>query len=309
MQNKFFGFAKGTLFPREAVNNIGLYNTTEGVSGMNLNGSFHGNVNVLYNSYHAHLETDEYINKVVVHNNGNKVTNISFTTNHGRTVRVGISNSDSGNWTVETLTNVRVLSIGGYTKSGETHAIFGLDVDYIPNYTDSVVIAKRQLAVVGFFTNKSIDTLVSAQQSSLDSKVSTFTSEFNSSTSASVSAIKFIANISATTTVNKTSIEEMESVVEQNSETTELTKITANSGEIGFRMVLVDVYQGDEDDNSDAWMFPVTEPQYIVVDINSAPEIPFYDLTKQLHVQMPIIADSINPSVNGHRYYDPDYST
>lgn len=288
----------GKSFEIQAVRTIG-FRSGNRVDALVLNGSRKGGKGGS-ESQVLELQGDEYIEHMEIWDKKHKtksqrIHKISLRTSRGRTLSAGKA---SGRKT--TLSDVRVLGLGG-NSGGELDK---LRIRYIKDYTPSAVLEQGALAVIGVIPQgQTTETFVSSRLSRLSasSLFLEIVSSVESTTETGGAVGEFTAKASTTFGLSVTTSSEFREEIE--TETFESERITyaPPAGHVGLEVIQIDVFEASD---GTIWQFPVSEPSIVSTPVASTPALfaNVYDMTGTLSLTFPALSQE-RIEKNGQDYY------
>lgn len=288
---KPFGRDGGREFDIEAVKSLG-FRSGGRIDALLLNGIRHGG-NGGKEGTTREFQPDEFIESITIRH-GARIDAVEIHTNAGNTL------SGGGKGGVEEkLTNIRVLGFGG--RSGKE--LDKLRVRFIKNYTEPTLVEENQAAIINLVApGESIERSEFKEISRLSASKQVMETVFSASASAESAALgNYIAKLTASTSITRTSMREIVEEVKTKEETAEKKTYLPPKGSAGLEMVQVDVFR---EEDGFAWMIPVSKSGLISVSLEKglSPSISAYDLTGHLAAQIPTMADRLEKR-NGFYHY------
>jgi hypothetical protein len=221
--------------------------------------------------------TDEYISDISLRS-GERVDNLQFTTNKGRTLGGGGNGGGP-----HTLTGIRVIAIGG--RSGEK--LDQIAITYVENYQPSTLVEERGRFIIGFTAPGTIlkeytETTKMTSDSYEHITETMLSQQYNASVEAEYYAkVAFSTEIKYVNTELTTVKSELtEQLVESN-----YNEITIPPNHVGILLLNGTIMLGSD---NVYWMYPTTELSYAVIATDDVTNVlDHYDLTGELSTQMP----------------------
>lgn len=286
-----FGREGGREFDIEAVKSLG-FRSGGRIDALLLNGTRHGG-NGGKEGTTLEFQPNEFIESITIRH-GARIDAIEIHTNLGNT----LSGGGKGG-VVKKLTNIRVLGLGG--RSGKE--LDKLRVRFIENYTEPILVEEKRDAIINIVApGKSIERSESKEISRLSASKQVMETVFSASASAKSKALgNFIANLTASTSIKRTSRSEIVEEVKTIEKTFQKTTFSPPKDSVGLEMVQVDVFR---EEDGFVWMIPVAMSDTCTVSSETGlgSRTSAYDLTGLLEVQIPSMAHRLEMR-NGFKYY------
>lgn len=288
----------GKSFAIEAVRTIG-FRSGNRVDAILLNGSRKGGGGGR-ESQVLELQGDEYIEHMEIwskkhKNRSTRIFKVFLRTSRGRTLSAGKAGG-----TKTTLTDIRVLGLGGNSGS----ELDKLRVRYIENYTPSELIEQGALAVIGVIPQgQTTETFASSRVAKLSasSLFLEIVSSVETTTETGGAVGEFTAKASTTFGLSVTTSSEFREEIE--TETFESERITyaPPAGHVGLEVIQIDIFRAND---GTIWQFPVSEPSIVSTPVASAPALfaNVYDMTGTLSLNFPALAQD-RAEKHGQDYY------
>ncbi len=290
IRTKSFGGNGGNPFPHILVKEIGLrsgkYVDQIRVSGNAWGrdgGDDHGSIT---------LDSDEYVSKVELRA-CSLLDYFKVTTNKGRTFEAG---GDGGDYQV--LDNIRLISIGGRCD----HLVDQVSLKYVEDYQPSTIVQANARFIVSYAAPcQEFEEYSSSTEKKLDSYELVTEHMVRQTYSASVEA-EYYVKVAASTSIEVQDISRetihrsLEKELQNGNKRTQ--RIPENY--VGIKFVTGDLMRGAD---GKTWMYPTHDMVTSVIPIADWQNVlGHYDLTGELHTQMPGLKGAMKENAN-YVYY------
>lgn len=274
-----YGGNGGSEFAADYIQSLGL-RTGEEVDAITINGTKHGGKGGGDRGTLV-FDTDEYISDITIRS-GERVDNLQFTTNKGRTLGGG-----GGGGNKHTLNGIRVIAIGG--RSGDR--LNKITITYVENYQPSTFV-ERGSFIIGFTAPGTVlKEYIETTKKTTDSYEHITETMFGQRYNANVNAEYYAEVVSATgikyEDTKLTTIErELTKQLTENLESNSYTEITIPPDHVGLLLLDGVIMKGSD---NVYWMYKaLSDLSYSVIATDDVANVlDHYDLTGELSTQMP----------------------
>lgn len=270
-----FGGDGGSQFDADYIQSLAIRTGSE-VDAIIINGNKHGGDGGSMSTTLV-FDTDEYISSVKIRS-GSRVDNLTFTTNKGRSIGGG-----GGGGSEQTLSNIRVIAIGG--KSGSR--LDQIQITYVENYEPSTLIESRGQFVIGFTPpNTVLKEYSENTYKTADSYENITETMLSQQYNASVEA-EYYAKVAFSTEIKyvNTQMTTISHELTQELTNGKYSEVTIKDGQVGILLLNGTIMKGSD---GKIWMFPTTIVSYAVIATTDYQNVlNHYDLTGELATQMP----------------------